>query len=113
MLERRHEKLLPKKAFYRRLAAYGAVSLGFILVSLVIGILGYRHFEGMPWIDAYVNAAMILGGMGPVGELKTDSGKFFAGCYALYSGLIVIIAVGIILAPILHRFLHYFHLEEK
>ena len=113
MLERRHEKLLPKKAFYRRLAAYGAVSLGFILVSLVIGILGYRHFEGMPWIDAYVNAAMILGGMGPVGELKTDSGKFFAGCYAIYSGLIVIVAVGFVLAPILHRFLHRFHMEEK
>ncbi len=112
MLERRHEKLLPRKAFYRRLAAYGAVSFGFIAVSLAIGILGYRYFEGMRWIDAYVNAAMILGGMGPVGELHTDSGKFFAGCYALYSGLIVIVAAGIVLAPILHRFLHRFHLEE-
>lgn len=113
MLERRHETLLPKRAFYRRLAAYGAVSLGFILVSLAFGILGYRHFEGMSWIDAYVNAAMILGGMGPVGELHTDSGKLFAGCYALYSGLIVIVAAGVFLAPILHRFLHHFHMEEK
>ncbi len=90
MLERRHETLLPKKAFYRRLAGYGAVSLGFILGSLIIGILGYRHFEGMTWVDAYVNAAMILGGMGPVGEFHTSGGKIFAGCYALYSGLIVI-----------------------
>lgn len=113
MLERRHETLLPKKAFYRRLAGYGAVSLCFILGSLGIGILGYRHFEGMSWVDAYVNAAMILGGMGPVGELHTNGGKMFAGCYALYSGLIVIVATGIFLTPILHRFLHHFHLEEK
>jgi hypothetical protein len=112
MLERRHEPLLPRKAFYRRLAAYGVVSLSFILASLVIGILGYRHFEGMGWVDAYVNAAMILGGMGPVGELHTDNGKLFAGCYALYSGLIVIVAVGIILAPVLHRYLHRFHMED-
>ena len=113
MLERRHEKLLPKKAFYRRLAAYGAAALGFILVSLVIGILGYRHFEGMPWIDAYVNAAMILGGMGPVGELHTEGGKLFAGSYALYSGLMAIVIVGIMAAPVLHRFLHRFNLESE
>ena len=67
----------------------------------------------MSWIDAFVNAAMILGGMGPVGELRTDVGKLFAGIYALYCGLVAIIAVGILAAPVLHRFLHYFHIESK
>ena len=67
----------------------------------------------MTWIDAFVNAAMILGGMGPVGELHTNAGKLFAGIYALYCGLIVIISMSILIAPIFHRFLHLFHLEYK
>ena len=77
-------------------------------------MLGYRVFEGMDWIDAFVNAAMILGGMGPVGDsLKTYPGKLFAGVYALYCGLIVIISMSILIAPIFHRFLHLFHLEDR
>lgn len=112
MFERRQEKLLPRSAYYRRLARHALISLGFILGSLLIGILGYRHFERMTWVDAFVNACMILGGMGPVGELRTDGGKLFAGLYALYSGLIVIIAMGFLFAPMFHRFLHRFHLEE-
>ena len=111
MFEHRKEKLLPRPAFYRRLAIYALISLGFIVVSLLAGILGYRCFEGMSWIDAFVNAAMILGGMGPVGELHSNAGKLFAGLYALYSGLIAIIAVGFLAAPIFHRFLHRFHVE--
>jgi hypothetical protein len=113
MFERRHEALLPRSIFFWRLAKYGAISFGFILVSLLIGILGYRSFEGMTWIDAFVNAAMILGGMGPVGELHTDAGKLFAGTYALYCGLVVLISLGILAAPILHRFLHHFHIESQ
>jgi hypothetical protein len=111
MFEHRREKLISRRLFYRRLAGYGAISLGFVLVSLAIGVLGYRLFEGMSWIDAFVNAAMILGGMGPVGELHTNAGKLFAGFYALYSGLVAIIAVGFLAAPIFHRFLHHFHVE--
>lgn len=111
--ERRKEALLPRSKFIWRLFRHAMLALGFITVSLFIGIVGYRHFEGMSWIDAYVNAAMILGGMGPVGELHTDAGKLFAGFYALYSGLIAIIAVGVLAAPILHRFLHRFHLEAE
>ena len=112
MFERRQEKLLPRSAYYRRLARHALISLAFIFGSLLIGVLGYRHFEGMTWVDAFVNACMILGGMGPVGELHTDSGKLFAGIYALYSGLGVIIALGFLFAPMFHRFLHRFHLEE-
>ena len=111
MFEHRKEKLLPRPAFYRRLGRYALISLGFIVVSLLAGILGYRCFERMSWIDAFVNAAMILGGMGPVGELHSNAGKLFAGLYALYSGLIAIIAVGFLAAPIFHRFLHRFHVE--
>lgn len=87
------------------------MAAAFISVSLLAGIAGYRYYEGMPWIDAFLNASMLLGGMGPVGELHTESGKLFAGCYALYSGLVAIVAVGVMAAPILHRFLHRFHLE--
>jgi hypothetical protein len=74
---------------------------------------GYQYFEGMGWADSFVNASMILSGMGPMGELKTTGGKIFAGCYALYSGLALILIVGIILGPVVHRFLHKFHVEEQ
>ncbi len=89
------------------------IAAAFILVSLFVGMVGYRHYERMGWIDAFLNASMLLGGMGPVGELHTESGKLFAGCYALYSGLVAIVAVGVMAAPILHRFLHRFHLETN
>jgi len=82
-------------------------------VGLLIGIGGYSYFEGMALPDAFVNAAMILSGMGPVGELKFTSGKVFAGCYALFSGLIIIIATSFLLAPVFHRVLHKFHLESS
>ena len=107
--EHREEPLLPRSKFLWRLFLHAMVSLCFVVVSLFIGIIGYRHYEGMSWIDAYVNAAM----MGPMGELHTAGGKLFAGLYALYSGLIAIIAVGILAAPIVHRFLHHFHMETE
>ncbi len=76
-------------------------------------MVGYRQFEGMPWIDAFLNAAMLMGGMGPIGELHTFSGKLFAGLYALYCGLLLLVAVGIMMAPVIHRFLHRFHIEAE
>jgi hypothetical protein len=74
-------------------------------------MVGYHGLEAMPWLEAFVNAAMILSGMGPVDQLHTASGKFFAGCYALFSGLAFISAVSVVFAPIFHRFIHRFHLE--
>ena len=111
MFEHRTHALLPRRVFLRRLFTFGIIALGFVTVSLLLGILGYRYLEGMAWVDAFVNAAMILGGMGPVGELHTDAGKLFAGFYALFCGLVAIVTVGILIAPLFHRFLHHFHME--
>jgi hypothetical protein len=80
-----------------------------ILGSLAVGMVGYAHFEGLPWLDAFLNAAMLLGGMGPVESPATPMGKFFAGVYALYSGLVFLVLAGIVLAPVLHRILRRFH----
>jgi hypothetical protein len=91
---------------------FGAASV-LIGLSLLIGMVGYHYFEGMDWIDAFANASMILSGMGPLGPLQTTAGKIFAGCYALYSGLALIAATGIIFAPIVHRLLHRFHMEVE
>ena len=110
--EARHQPLLSRAAFFRRLARHFLASVLLVGVSLLGGMAGYRYFEGMSWIDAYANAAMILSGMGPLGELKTFGGKLFAGSYALYSGLAVIVAMSIILSPVLHRLLHSFHLQS-
>jgi hypothetical protein len=113
MFEHHHEKLLPRRAFLRRLAKYALISLGIIIVSLVIGMIGYRVFAGYSWVDSFLNAAMLMGGMGPVGVLQTDTAKIFAGIYALYCGLVVLVAVAIFAAPIVHRFLHHFQLERE
>ena len=82
-----------------------------ILIALYIGMLGYHEFESMPWVDSFINASMILSGMGPVNEMKTEAGKIFAGCYALFSGLAFIAIVVIIWSPIFHRFFRKIHLE--
>jgi hypothetical protein len=74
--------------------------------------LGYRLLEGFSWIDSTLNAAMILGGMGPVNELHTTAGKIFASCYALFSGIVFLVSVGVLLAPVIHRLLHQFHLQS-
>jgi hypothetical protein len=111
MYEHRSEPLLPRSAFFKRLAAHAAIASGVVLGSLLIGVLGYHFLESLVWIDALVNAAMILGGMGPVDALHTDAGKLFAAFYALYSGMVFLVAVGIIFAPVFHRILHHFHLE--
>ena len=111
MFEHRSKPLLPRRAFYARLARSFAISAAVIAVALGAGMIGYHTFEKMPWVDAFVNAAMILSGMGPVGSLNTEAGKIFAGCYALFSGLAFVTSIGIIFTPVFHRFLHKFHLE--
>jgi hypothetical protein len=111
--ETKHEPLLSRRAFAKRLARNFAAASLLIGISLIIGMVGYHHFEQMAWIDAFVNAAMILSGMGPVGQLQTWSGKLFAGLYALYSGLALIVATGILIAPVVHRLLHRFHVETE
>jgi len=110
--ERRHERLVPFRRFALRMGRAMLLWLGLTVVGLAIGMAGYAASEGMGATDAFVNAAMILSGMGPVGELKTEGGKIFAGLYAIFSGLFVVIATGFVLAPILHRVLHSFHIEE-
>ena len=111
-LERRRQPLLSRAAFAKRLAASVGLVAVLIGLSLLAGMAGYWYFERMSWIDAFANAAMILSGMGPLNELRTPGGKLFAGMYALYSGLAIIVATGVILAPILHRVLHHFHLDD-
>lgn len=109
--EHRRQPLLSRTAFFRRWALFAIIGLGLIAGSLAIGMLGYHLLEGMPWLDAYLNAAMLLGGMGPVGELHHAAGKIFAGLYAMFSGLVLLVSVGVMLAPLFHRFLHRFHLD--
>jgi hypothetical protein len=84
-----------------------------IALSLLIGMLGYRVFEHLPWIDAFLNASMLLGGMGPVNMPQTAAGKLFAGCYALYAGLVFIATTALLLTPVLHRVIHRFHWADK
>jgi hypothetical protein len=113
MYEPHHAPLAARRRFLRRLLYNFGIAMAVIAVSLGVGMGGYRYFEGMDWIDAYLNAAMLLGGMGPVEpQLRTTSGKLFAGLYALYAGMVVLVAASILIAPLFHRFLHRFHLEE-
>ena len=111
MFEHRRQPLLSRAAFLRRLGRYAAAALLLVAVSWLIGIVGYRVFEGMSWIDSMLNAAMILGGMGPVNPLRTDAGKLFASFYALFAGIVFLVSVAILMAPLLHRLLHQFHLD--
>ena len=113
MFEHHTKPLLPRMVYYRRIVRNAGLGAIVIALSLGIGMTGYHGFEKLPWLDAFLNAAMILSGMGPVATLQTDAGKLFAGCYALYSGIALISIVGIIFAPIVHRFLHKFHLEDE
>jgi FtsH-binding integral membrane protein len=109
--ERRRHPLISRRRFARRMARAMALWLALTVAGLVVGMAGYGTFEGMSLTDSYVNAAMILSGMGPLGELKTTAGKIFAGSYAIFSGLVIVMATGVVLAPIFHRVLHRFHLE--
>jgi hypothetical protein len=111
--ERLSSDVITLRLFIRRLARHLAIVSALVFVSLLIGIAGYRTFAAMSWVDAFLNACMLLGGMGPVGELPNDAAKIFAGCYALYAGLVFVASLGILLAPIVHRILHHFHAEDE
>ena len=106
------EPLANRATFAGRIAVNVIAAVVIIGVSLAAGMAGYHFTENMDWLDAFLNAAMILGGMGPVDQLHTEAGKMFAGVYALFSGLLIIIVTGVVLAPILHRVLHALHAED-
>jgi len=111
VFEHHKQPLASASKFTRRMWRFGLVSTGIIWFSLGIGMLGYHYLESLSWIDSLLNATMILGGMGPVDTLQTNAGKIFASFYALYSGIILLASVGVLAAPIFHRFMHRFHLE--
>ena len=113
MYEKRTQHLLEPVQFFFRVIRHGLFALVIVFASLMIGILGYHYIDEKPWIDAILNASMILGGMGPVGEFNTIGGKLFASAYALFSGIVFIGLMGIMLAPFAHRLLHRFHVEDK
>lgn len=112
MYEHHKQPLASQKVFARRLGRNGLIGLLLLASSLGIGMLGYHFLENLSWIDSLLNASMILGGMGPVSPLQTNAGKIFASFYAIYSGVILLASVGILIAPIFHRFLHRFHLAD-
>ncbi|MEK6553471.1 MAG: hypothetical protein AABZ54_08500 [Bacteroidota bacterium] len=111
--EHKNEPLLPRDLFVKRMVKHLLLGAITIFFSLMIGIIGYHYFGGLSWIDSLLNASMILGGMGPVNDLNTETGKIFASMYALFSGIIFLVTVGIIIAPAVHRFLHRLHIDEK
>ncbi len=113
MYEHKNHPLLSRQKYFVRLWKHFLLASGVIVFSLGIGVIGYHITEGLGWIDSILNASMILGGMGPVDVIHTVWGKLFASAYALFSGIIFLVIVGIIFAPIYHRFLHKFHLEIK
>ena len=110
--EHRSQPVLPRRLFIRRVIYHVLLALTVVTVSLAIGVLGYLFFAGLSWIDALMNAAMILGGMGPVNELSTDSGKLFASFYALYAGVAFLTIAAVLTAPFAHRLLHSLPLED-
>ena len=113
MYERKHRPLAPLRTFIRRVVCNLIIGFGIIALSLGLGMVGYSHFEKMSLVDAYENASMILSGMGPVDTIITTGGKVFAGTYALFSGVIFLVVIAIIIAPIFHRFFHWFLIKES
>ena len=112
MYEHYKQPLAKRSVFAKRLALNGVIGLALLIFSLGLGMFGYHFLEGLSWLDSLLNASMILGGMGPVNPLQTSGGKIFASFYALYSGMVLLAAVGILAVPIFHRFMHRFHLAE-
>src|ERR1700679_2355983 len=106
MFEHHTKPLLPRKEYYRRIVRHAGLGASVIVVALGLGMAGYHFFEKLPWVDAFVNAAMILSGMGPVATLQTDAGKIFAGCYALFSGVVFLVLIAIIISLLFPAFFH-------
>lgn len=113
MFEHRSEPLLPRHSFLARAALYAGAASLLIGAALGCGVVGYHYLGGLPWIDALVNASMILGGMGPVDPITSHAGKLFASFYALFSGLLFIGAASLVLAPFIHRVMHKLHLDDE
>jgi hypothetical protein len=113
MFEQKHQKLVPVTVFIKRLFIFIGIAFLLILFALFIGVAGYHWIAGFSWVDALLNASMILGGMGPVNPLTNAAAKIFASLYALFSGLVFIAVMGIVFSPIVHRMLHKFHIDEK
>lgn len=109
MYEQKKHPPIPPERFIKRMLLHAAAALTLLLLSLVMGMAGYEHYEQLSWRSAFLNAAMLLGGMGPVDAPVTDGGKLFAGIYALYAGLVFLIIAGLFLAPVVHRIMHKFH----
>jgi hypothetical protein len=113
MYESKIQTPLPRARFAKRLLLHVSLATGLLLVSLGIGMFGYSYFERLSMLDAFLNSAMLLGGMGPVNPPVTSGGKLFAGLYALYAGLVFIVTAALIITPIAHRILHKFHWNSK
>lgn len=113
MYEHKRQQPVARSTFVRRLVGHFGVALALISLSLGLGMLGYVLLEHLSWMDAFLNAAILLGGMGPVNMPQTSTGKLFAGCYAMYSGLVFIVTTALLLTPVLHRVIHRFHWDEK
>jgi len=111
MYEKKFDPLLPRRAFLGRLAASTMLGLTIVAASLLIGMAGFHLLEKLGWLQSFLNASMLLGGMGPVDVPRTAGGKLFSGLYALYCGFAVLAIAGFVFAPVFHRFLHRFHLE--
>jgi hypothetical protein len=108
-----NQALLPKELFLQRFGKYLLLAGSAVMVALAIGVLGYHFVAQFTWIDSLLNAAMILTGIGPVGQLTTTKAKLFASAYALFSGVVFLSSIGIFIAPLFHRLLHRFHLEGQ
>ncbi len=113
MYEHKTQQLAPKPVFYKRVLRNIIFAASILLICLLIGVVGYHYTCEVPWIDSLHNASMILSGMGPVIEIKTNSGKWFSSLYALFSGVAFITNIGVLIAPIAHRFFHKLHLEDE
>jgi hypothetical protein len=111
--EPRHTRPISTRLFILRMLGHGGAALIIICISIAVGMAGYEHYEHLAWRDAFLNASMLLGGMGPVERPQTPHGKIFAGCYALYAGLVFIVSAGVIGAPVVHRIIHRFHWAEE
>jgi hypothetical protein len=113
MYEGKRHPLITRRRFLRRMAKHSAAALGFVAFSLAVGMWGYMGYESLDWREAFLNSAMLLGGMGPVDMPHTNAGRLFAGFYALYAGFVVLVVVGLLMAPVIHRFLHRFHWADE
>lgn len=112
MYEPKQVRPISSRHFARRVIAHICLSQGMVIASLFLGMFGFHATEGLPWLDGFVESAMLLGGMGPLHTPVTTAGKLFAGSYALYCGLLFIVVAGLIVAPVVHRILHRMHWDD-